>query len=91
MSCCSRAHAPIPAGGDAANDGGRRVLHVKVKEVILSEINVISAKITSLVELEEENMESERKWTEVVTGGTKSPYINDSKLYQTPVISNSYE
>jgi hypothetical protein len=34
-----------------------------VKEVILSEINIISAKITSLIELEEGNMDSERKLT----------------------------
>lgn len=47
------------------------VHHRSVKEVIFSEINVISAKITSLIELEEGNMESERKWTEVVTGGRK--------------------
>ena len=32
-----------------------------VKEFILPEINVISVKITSLLELDEGNMESERK------------------------------
>jgi hypothetical protein len=57
----------------------------------LSEINVISSKITSLIELEQVNMESERKWTEAVSGGRKSPYINSSKLYQTSVISNRYD
>jgi hypothetical protein len=54
--------------GDAADDDRRRALHhVEVKEVILSEINVISVKITSLIELEEKNVESERKWIKAVT------------------------
>jgi hypothetical protein len=48
---------------------------------------VISAKITSLIELEEGNVESGRMGTEVVTGERKSPYINETKLYQIPVLT----
>jgi hypothetical protein len=32
-----------------------------------------------------------RKWTEVVTGRRKAPYINDNKWYQTSVIKNRCE
>lgn len=60
--------------------------HRSVKEVIFSEINVISANITGLLELEEGNMEGEKKWTEVVTGGRKYAYMNETKFYQIPVI-----
>lgn len=66
--------------------GNPTVHHRSVKEVKFSEINVISAKITSLIELEEGNMDSERKWTGVVIGGRKYPHINETKFYQIPVI-----
>jgi hypothetical protein len=48
---------------------------------------VISANITSLIELEEGNVESEKLGTEVVTGERKSPYINETKLCQISVLT----
>jgi hypothetical protein len=61
-----------------------------VKDVSLYEINVISLKITSLVELERKKG-VERMWIEMVRGRRKSEYINDNILFQTSVIKNHYE
>jgi hypothetical protein len=50
-----------------------------------------TVKSTTLIDFGEQNRENGRKLAEVASGKRKALYINDSKWYQTPVISNCYE
>jgi len=62
-----------------------------VKEVILSEINLISAKIDSLKDLTVVNADNAIPWSNVVTGKRRASYRLQKKPYQTLVINNRYD
>ena len=62
-----------------------------VKEVILSEINLISAKIDSLKDLIVVNTENAIPWSDVVAGRRRASYRLQKRPYQTLVINNRYD
>jgi len=62
-----------------------------VKEVILSEINLISAKIDSLKDLIIVNVDNAIPGSDVVTGRRRASYRLQKKPYQTLVINNRYD
>ena len=62
-----------------------------VKEVILSEINLISAKIDSLKDLTVDNTENVIPWSHVVTGRKKASSTLQNKPHQILVINNHYD
>jgi hypothetical protein len=66
-------------------------LRQNVREVISNEINILSYKIASLKQLLEGKMESERNWTEVVTGQKKSIKTRKRIAQPIPVIKNRYD
>jgi len=67
------------------------VKRCSVKEVILSEINLISAKVDSLKELTVVNADNAIPWSDVVAGRRRAPYRLQKKPYQTLVINNRYD
>jgi hypothetical protein len=60
-------------------------------KVILSEINLILAKIDSLKDLTAVNTDSVMPWSDVVAGRKKASYTLQNKPYQIPVINNCYD
>jgi len=62
-----------------------------VKEVILSETNLISAKIDSLKDLTVDNTDNVIPWSDVFTGRKKASSTLQNKPRQMPVINNRYD
>jgi len=61
------------------------------KEVILSEINLISAKVDSLKDQTAVNIDSVMPWSDVVAGRKKASYTLQKKPCQILVINNCYD
>jgi len=62
-----------------------------VKEVILSEINLISGKIDSLKDLIVVNVDNAVPWSDVVAGRRRATHRLQKKPDQTLVINNRYD
>ena len=62
-----------------------------MKEVIQSEINLISAKIDSLKDLTVDNTDNVIPWSDVVAGRKKASAMLQNKPRQIPVINNHYD
>jgi hypothetical protein len=63
-----------------------------VKEVILTDVNTIPAKITCLSDTMREQSLKEAMWSEVVVGKYKKlAHGRQEKTYSIPVIKNRYE
>jgi hypothetical protein len=60
-----------------------------VKEVILTEVNTISAKIKSLCETVSEHTSNEAKWSDVAGKHKNVAYGIQEKIYPIPVIKNA--
>jgi gamma-glutamyl phosphate reductase len=70
----------------------KRAERQSVKEVLLMEVNTVSAKIKSLCETVSEQTSNEAKWSDVVAGKHKKvAYGRQEKIYPIPVIKNCYE
>jgi len=69
----------------------KAIKRCSVKEVILSEINLISAKIDSLKDLTVVNADNAMPWSDVVAGRRRASYRLQKKLCQTLVINNRYD
>jgi len=67
------------------------VKRCSVKEAILSEINLISAKIDNLKDLTVVNADNAIPWSDVVAGRRRASYRLQKKPYQTLVINNHYD
>ena len=62
-----------------------------VKEVILSEINLISAKIDSLKDLTVVNTDNIIPWSDVAAGRKRASFTLQNKPCQIPVINSRYD
>jgi hypothetical protein len=69
----------------------RSVKRCSVKEVVLSEINLISAKTDSLKDLTVVNTDNVMSWSDVVAGRKKASFTQQNKPRQVPVINNRYD